>query len=463
MSGIAASAAKELAREGLQGIYRHLGAGLYKFNDVFITHGKGSWLYSNDGKKYLDMASGIGVTSTGHCHPHVVRAVQEQAAKIVHAQQNLIGAHEPMAALLPLLRRVMPSHLDSYFLCNSGSEAVDNAIKIARAATGRQSIIAFDGGFHGRSIGAMALTSSKVVYRQHFGPLMPGVHIAPYPYCLHCKWQEAKGHMGYRVPPYCEPFPQAERVCCNAPLESLEWMFAQQCHPHDVAAMILEPIMGEGGFLTPPPGFIAALRALCDKYGILLIADEVQSGVARSGKWWAHTLFDEGRNRPDLLVFAKGIASGYPLAGVAGRSDLMSSLAPGTMGGTYGGNAVACAAAVATIEAIEADNMMANVRSRSAQLMRGLVLLSKRYPLVDIRGRGLMVGVEFGGHDGGRRAEKGTAVAVQKAAFKRGVMLMPAGARECMRFLPALNINEGEVHQALEAFEAACGDVFGKR
>lgn len=442
-------------------MYRHLGAGIYKFNDVFVTHGKGSWLYSNDGKKYLDMASGIGVTSTGHCHPLVVKAVQEQAAKIVHAQQNLVGAHEPGAALVPLLRQIMPNHLDSYMLCNSGSEAVDNAVKIARAATGRQAIIAFDGAFHGRSIGAMALTSSKVIYRQHFGPFMPGVHIAPYPYCLHCKWQEAKGHMGYRLQPYCEPFSAAERICCNSPLETLEWMFQQQVHPRDVAAMIIEPILGEGGFLTPPPGFMAGLRGLCDKHGILLIADEVQSGVARSGKWWAHTMFDPDVNKPDLLVFAKGIASGYPLAGVAGRSELMDVCQPGTLGGTYGGNAVACAAACATIEAIESDNMMANVVSRSAQLMRGLVLLAKRYPIVDVRGRGLMVGVEFGGRDGSRKAEKGVSGAIQKAAFKRGVMLMPAGARESMRFLPALNINEGEIHQALEGFEGALADVFG--
>ncbi|KIZ05658.1 4-aminobutyrate aminotransferase [Monoraphidium neglectum] len=365
MSDIAAAAAKQLKKGGLQGIYRHMAAGLSKFNDVIITHGKGSWLYSNDGTKYLDMASGIGVTSTGHCHPRVVAAVQEQAGKIVHAQQvrasagacvgaaalagkgkgpgrggvggvegassaaergaqrpsgrsNLVGAHEPMAALVPLLKRIMPEHLDSYFLCNSGSEAVDNAIKIARAATGRQGIIAFDrglgpqqgaaaaaGGFHGRSIGAMALTSSKVVYRQHFGPLMPGVHIAQYPYCLHCVWQEAKGHTGYRVKPYAPPFSRSGRTCCNGPLESLEWMFAQQVHPSDVAAMIIEPILGEGGFLTPPPIFLLGLRELCDKHGILLIFDEVQSGVARSGEWWAHTLFDKGQVHPDLLVFAK--------------------------------------------------------------------------------------------------------------------------------------------------------------
>ncbi|GBF89952.1 4-aminobutyrate transaminase [Raphidocelis subcapitata] len=388
MSSVAAAAAKQLAQGGLTELYKHLGAGVYKFNDVFITHGKGSWLYSNDGKKYLDMASGIGVTSTGHCHPRVVAAVQEQAAKVVHAQQNLCGAHEPGAALVPLLRRIMPPALDSYFLANSGSEAVDSAVKIARAATGRQGVIAFEGAFHGRTIGAMALTSSKVVYRQHFGPLMPGVHITPYPYCLHCKWQEAKGHMGWAG---------------------------------------------------------------------------VQSGVGRSGAWWAHSIFDGGAATPDLLVFAKGIASGYPLAGVAARAETLARLTPGVLGGTYGGNAVACAAAVATIEAIEADGMLANVAARSAQLMRGLTLLAEKWPLSDVRGRGLMVGVEFGGADGGRTAEKGVAGAVQKAAFKRGAMLMPAGAREAMRFLPALNITEGEVHQALEVFDRACGDVFGAR
>eukprot|EP00775_Hariotina_reticulata_P007774 gene7774-7972_t len=220
-------------------------------------------------------AAGIGATSTGHCHPKVVRAVQEQAATIVHAQQNIFGGHLKQLELDASLARIMPANLTKYFYCNSGSEAVDNAVKIARAVTGRSAIIAFDGGFHGRSIGAMSLTSSKVIYKQHLGPFMPDAYFAPYPYCLHCKVQQEKGHSGYHVAPYCQPFDSPDnRVCCNSSLEALEWMLVQQVHPGDVAAMILEPVLGEGGFLTPPPGFLSALRALADKHGILLIADE---------------------------------------------------------------------------------------------------------------------------------------------------------------------------------------------
>eukprot|EP00878_Enallax_costatus_P023325 GHUV01024799.1.p1 GENE.GHUV01024799.1~~GHUV01024799.1.p1 ORF type:complete len:248 (+),score=57.91 GHUV01024799.1:299-1042(+) len=204
----------------MQAALQHVPKALVKFNDIIVQKGLGSWVWDSEGNKYLDFTAGIGATSTGHCHPTVVEAVRQQAGTIVHAQQNIFAGHSKQVELDSHLSRILPSHLTKYFYCNSGSEAVDNAVKIARAVTGRQSIIAFDGAFHGRTIGAMALTSSKVIYRQHFGPLMPSVHIAPYPYCLHCKVQEEKGHSGYHVAPYCEPFDTPEnRYCCNVPLE----------------------------------------------------------------------------------------------------------------------------------------------------------------------------------------------------------------------------------------------------
>ncbi|KAF8061932.1 davT [Scenedesmus sp. PABB004] len=436
----------------------HVPGALAKFNDIVVAKGLGSWVWDTAGNKYLDMTCGIGVTSTGHCHPAVVAAVREQAGTIVHAQQNIFAGHTKQVELDGHLSRIMPPRLTKYFYCNSGSEAVDNAVKIARAATGRQAVIAFDGGFHGRTLGAMALTSSKVVYRQHFGPLMPGVHIAPYPYCLHCKVQVEKGHSGYHVAPYCQPFDDpANRVCCNAPLEALEWMLAQQVHPGDVAALIIEPVLGEGGFLTPPPGFLAGLRRLADAHGMLLIADEVQSGAGRTGTWWGHQQFDGAD--PDMVIFAKGIASGYPMAGVATKEHLFDNMQPGTMGGTYGGNAVACAAAVATIEAIEGEGMLGNAAARGVQLMRGLVALADKYPITDVRGRGLMVGAEFGsGASGAARlkAEKGLAGRITAAAFKRSkLLLMAAGARESIRVLPPLNVSEAEVDAALGGLEDA--------
>eukprot|EP00877_Chromochloris_zofingiensis_P004955 jgi/Chrzof1/14460/Cz09g03230.t1 len=461
MSGAIGNVAGQAARTALEAAYKHLPAAVMKMNEVVAEKGVGSWVWTADGNKYLDMTSGIGAASTGHCHPHVVKAVQQQAATLVHAQQNIFAAHEKVAELVQHLSQVMPAHLSRYFLCNSGSEAVDNAIKIARGVTRRQNIIAFDGGFHGRTYGAMALTSSKVIYRQGFGPFVPGVHIAPYPYCLHCKWQQSQKRSGYHVEPYCEPFDKPEnRRCCNAPLEALEWMFQMQTHPSDTAAIILEPILGEGGFLTPPPGFYKRLRELCDQHGILLIADEVQAGAGRTGKWWGHQHFEA--STPDLLIFAKGIASGYPFAGVAAREGYFETLPAGSLGGTYGGNAVACAAAVATMQAIESDNMITNAQQRGTQLMTGLVGLTKKYPIIDIRGRGLMVGVEFGGKDGGYQAEKGTSSAIQKAAFKRKVLFMPAGARESMRFLPPLNVTQEEVDMALDVFDKSCAEVFNK-
>jgi len=452
--------------KALEAFYNHSPKSIVKFNDVIAKKGLGSWVWTSDGKKLLDMTSGIGVVSTGHCHPRVVKAVQEQAATIVHAQQNVFGAHEKMVELADRLNDVMPPHLSRYFLCNSGAEAVDNAVKIARSYTGRPNIIAFDGGFHGRTIGSMALTTSKTVYRQGFAPLMPGVFIAPYPYCLHCKVQEAWGHSGYKLAPDMPPFDSPDsRKCCNSPLEALDWMLKMQTAPQETAAVILEPVLGEGGFITPPPGFMAALRRWCNTHGVMLIADEVQSGAGRTGTWWGYQQFDDGAMQPDLLVFAKGIASGYPLAGVAARDDAFKNAAPGTLGGTYGGNAVACAAAVATIDVIRDEGVLDNARQRGIQLMTGLLELSKRHPaIIDVRGRGLMVGLELGARDGSSRsAPKGIASEVTKACGRHGMLLMSAGARESLRFLPPLTITEGEVSAALDIFSKALDEVLSRK
>jgi 4-aminobutyrate aminotransferase len=393
------------------------------------------------------------------------------------------------------MNQVFPKHLQRYFLCNSGSEAVDNAVKIARAATGgRPNVVCFDGGFHGRTIGAMSLTTSKVVYRQGMGPGIAGVHVAPYPYCLHCKWQGEVGMRGYPLEPACAPFfpeggaaPSAAssspaapaRECCNAYSDSLDLLFSTATHPKETAAVIVEPILGEGGFLTPPPGFMKKLRALADAHGFLLIADEVQSGAGRTGRWWGHEHFDASAMQPDLMVFAKGVASGYPMAGVAAKEGIFERLPPGTLGGTYGGSAVGCAAGAATLKAIREEGMVSNAAERGVQLQRGLVRLAEKHPeIVDVRGRGLMVGIEFGGGGGkggagggGGKARprgnpspcpvKGAAGAVAKAAAERGVLLMPAGAREAMRFLPPLNVSAEEVDECLRVTDEALAEVFG--
>ncbi|GAB4817550.1 hypothetical protein N2152v2_004596 [Parachlorella kessleri] len=445
-------------------VVEHLAPAVSKPADGSIaTRGEGSYVYTSDGRKHLDMACGIGVLSTGHCHPKVVKAIQEQAGQLIMAQQNIFPASEPMVGLLQRFERIMPQHLTRFFFCNSGSEAVDNAIKVARSYTGRQNIIAFEGAFHGRTYGAMSLTTSKTVYRQGFGPLVAGSVTAPYPNCIHCKTRQAEGGMGYQVAPNVPPLgrPYAERQCCNSPLEALHWMFKMQTAPTDTAAIIIEPILGEGGFLTPPPGFLLTLRQLCDKHGILLIFDEVQAGMGRTGKWWAHQHLGavEGAH-PDIMLFAKGIASGFPFAGLATRADLYDNMAPGMMGGTYGGSALGCAAAAATIDAIEEDGMLQNAAERGMELARGLVELSKKYPITDVRGRGLMVAAEFGGNDGGLTPEAGVAAAVTKACGKRGMLLLTSGARETVRFLPPLNIKQREVQEALGIFQDALAEVF---
>ena len=410
------------------------------------------------------------MTSTGHCHPAVSAAIAAQAATLINAQQNLFPASVPLGRLLDRLTRICPPHLDTFFFSNSGSEAVDQAVKIARAATGRPYILSFEHGFHGRTLGALSLTHAKAVYREGFAPLLPSTAAARYPGCLRCPTRLAApdGDAWYGLAPRlgAPGFPAfADRVCCNEPLDALKWQLKQSVPASEVAAVIVEPILGEGGFLTPPPGFLDALRRLTSDIGALLIIDEVQSGAGRSGAWWGHShvMDGDGEAGADLMVFAKGIASGFPFAGVAARHGLHDRVAVGSMGGTYGGNPLACAAAAATIDVIEDEGLLANAASRGRQLAAGLVSLAGTYPaIIDVRGRGLMLAVEVGG--GGPRgldAPPGTATAVARAAGGRGLMVMTAGAREALRFLPPLTISEAEVEEALAAFGGALEDVFG--
>ncbi|KAK9814300.1 hypothetical protein WJX72_003610 [[Myrmecia] bisecta] len=429
-------------------------------SELIADHAKGTYVWTVDGQKHLDMACGIGTMSTGHCHPAVVKAIQEQAPQMIHAQQNIFAAAVPQVELLERLRDIVPTELTRYFFCNSGSEAVDNAVKIARAHTGKQNIISFENSFHGRTYGAMALTNSKVYYRQGFGPLMPGTPVAPYPYCLQCKVRQAapNGDSWYSLAPSIDDYDR--RICCNGPQEALNWMLKQQTAPGDTAAIIVEPILGEGGFLTPPPNFFPTLRELCDKHGMLLIIDEVQSGVGRTGKWWGHQHFPGAE--ADIMLFAKGIASGFPFAGLVTKEHLGRGMDPGTMGGTYGGSVLGCAAACATLDAIQDEKMLDNARERGKQLVQGLLKFTEKYPIIDIRGRGLMVAAEFGGKDGSLSAEYGVASAVTKACGKRNMILLTAGARETIRFLPPLNVKKEEIEEALQILGEALADVFGK-
>lgn len=401
------------------------------FNFV-ADRAEGSYIYTTNGKKLLDFTCGIGVTNTGHCHPKVVEAVREQAGNFLHAQANIV-IHKPMLQLIEELRKIAPSSIDGFFFSNSGAEALEGAIKLARVATGRQNIIVFNGSFHGRTAGTMALTTSKTIYRAGFGPLPAGVFVSPFPYAFRLGMTEE----------------QASQYA----LEQLEYLLASQTAPKETAAILVESILGEGGYVVPPTSFMKGLREICDKHGILLIFDEVQSGFGRAGKWFAFEHFDVV---PDIITAAKGIASGLPLSGVFSRLDLMKKWDVGSHGGTYGGNAVACAAGVATIRAMRDEKMLDNANERGIQLMTGLRKLQEEYPQIgDVRGKGLMIGTEFIIDNKPEKA-KPMVKEIIHAAEENNLLLLSCGTYDnTIRWIPPLNVTSEQINDGLKIFEGA--------
>jgi len=395
-------------------------------------HAEGAYIYTDDGKKLLDFTSGIGVTNTGHCHPKVVEAVREQAGLFLHAQANLV-IHKPMLQLIEELRKIVPSALDSFFFANSGAEAVENAVKIAKAATGRPNIIVFNGSFHGRTAQTMALTTSKIGYRTGFAPLPSGIYVSPFPYAFNLGMSEE----------------QAGQYA----LEKLEYLLASQTAPKDTAAILIESVMGEGGYIVPPTSFMKGLRELCDRHGIMLIFDEVQSGFGRTGKWFALEHFGVV---PDIMTAAKGIASGMPLSAVFSRTDIMKKLDVGSIGGTYGGNAVACAAGVATVRAMRDEKMLENAAERGIQLMTGLRKFQEEYPEIgDVRGKGLMVGTEFI-VDGTQAKARPLVKEIVNTAEQKGLLLLSCGTYDnTVRWIPPLNVTGQQINDALNVFGEA--------
>jgi 4-aminobutyrate aminotransferase len=368
-----------------------------------------------DGNRYLDFNAGIAVNSTGHCHPAVVEAIERQAHELLHYCSS--DWYLPVyAQVCERLAASMPTAMGPtrVFLGNSGTEVVEGAIKLARHATGRPNVIAFFGAFHGRSLGSLSLTASKARYRGGFGPLLPGAYHAPY------------GETGY--------------------IDDV--IFKHLCPPDDVAAIIVEPIQGEGGYVVPPAGWLAELRAVCDEHGILLVADEVQSGVGRTGRMWA---VEHEAVAPDIVLAGKGLASGLPLAALIARSSLMQ-WGPGKHGSTFGGNPVACAAAAVTLDLVR-DELAANADRVGSHLMGMLrQWAASQTAVVDVRGRGLMIGVEFADHD--------TAHAVEQAAFRRGLLVLTAG-ESSLRLAPPLVCTEADADLAISLLGAATAEVLG--
>jgi 4-aminobutyrate aminotransferase len=409
-----------------------------RYTDLIVDRGEGSWLVTVAGERYLDYTSGIGVTSTGHAHPRVAAAIAAQSAKLIHGQQNIVY-HVPGLRLYERLPRLMGSEGWSAFLSNSGAEAVEAAVKLARIATGRPAVIAFRYGFHGRTAQTMALTSSRVGMRGDFEPLPGSIYHTQFPYCY-----RAAG--GSHDPSAC--------ICDWE--EQLDALFQQMVAPERVAAIICEPVIGEGGYVVPPSTFWPRLREIASRIGAMLIADEVQTGFGRTGRMFAIQHWDV---QPDILVMAKGIASGLPLSGILARSELMGHFKPGTHGGTYGGNVVACAAALATLDVIEEEGLIQNARERGAALLDGLRHIAKdRATIGDVRGIGLMLAMEFvdpGSRDG-RAPNKEVALRVQKEALARRLLVLPCGTPgNVIRLIPPLITTNEEVAFALEALANA--------
>jgi 4-aminobutyrate aminotransferase len=403
-----------------------------RITNLTVDHGEGCWLVTTDGERYLDYSSGIGVTNTGHAHPRVAEAVAAQAARLLHGQQNIVF-HEPGLRLYERLRHVLPGDGWSAFLSNSGAEAVEAAVKLARVATGRPAIVAFRGGFHGRTAQTMALTSAKDVYRGAFEPLPGSVYHTAYPYC-------------YRAPggPH-------DPAACTCDWEAqLDLTFHQLIYPERVAAIIVEPVLGEGGYIVPPPGFLPRLRAITRQHGILLIADEVQTGFGRTGRMFAVEHWDV---EPDILVMAKGIASGLPLSGIIARQGVMEAWRPGAHGGTYGGNVVACAAANATLDVIRDEGLVENAAARGSQFLAALRSMTARYRSVgDVRGLGLMLALELvmPGAGDGRVPDPELTKRIQAEALARRLIVLTAGTYvNVIRIIPPLVTTSDEVDLAL--------------
>jgi 4-aminobutyrate aminotransferase len=409
----------------------HLSPLLKQATPVLVERGEGVHLFDESGRRYLDFTAGIGVTSTGHCHPKVVEAAQKQVGTLIHGQYTTV-MHRPLLTLADRLGEVLPPSLDAVFFANSGSEAVEAALRLARQTTGRPNIVAFQGGFHGRTVGAASVTTSGVKIRSGFAPLMAGVYTAPFPYAYHYGWDE--------------------QTATQFALRELDYLLATTSAPDDTAAFLVEPVLGEGGYVPVSTEFLAGLRERADKHGILLVLDEVQTGFGRTGKFWGHQHF---AGKPDVIITAKGLASGFPLSAIAASTELMSRARPGSQGGTYGGNAVACAAALATLDVIEEEGLVDNAATEGARLIDGARSVAKSNPVIgDVRGLGLMVASEFTAPDG--TPDGATAARAQQAAAEQGLLLLTCGAYgNVVRMIPPLIVSSAQVDEAIGLWSAA--------
>lgn len=400
----------------------------FKVTDLEIATGEGSWVTTTDGDRFLDFAAGIAVNSTGHSHPQVVEAIATQAARGIHLQANIF-THDLMQPLAAKLAEITPAGIDTFFYANSGAEITEAAVKLAKQATGRPHTIVFEGSFHGRTHMAMAMTTSKAIYRAGYAPLPGGVFTAPFP---DSRADDLESEI-------------------DECLAGFDRLLTGSTAPNETACVIIEPELGEGGYHLAPKRFLEAIAQRCADHGILFIADEVQSGFGRTGSMFAIEHFDI---EPDIICMAKGIASGFPFAAVGTRRDLDDKWPTGSHGGTYGGNAIGCAAALATIEILTEDGFLDHVNARGAQLRDGLEALMANSPVIEhVRGPGIMIACDL------RSAEETKAV-VQHCLNEGKLILMTAGAAgTTIRFMPPLTVDEQEIQVALDALGAAIASL----
>jgi 4-aminobutyrate aminotransferase len=405
--------------------------------DMQPVRGEGLYLYDADGTRYIDLTCGIGVTNTGHCHPRIVSAIQRQAEQLVFAQMNIVI--NPVAVeLAAALNEITPPEIDRFFFANSGAEAVEASVKLARHATGKRNIIVFQGSFHGRTAQTMAMTTSKYIYRYDYQPLPAGVFVAPFPFIYGSDLD-------------------ADTVT-KACLRQLDMLLRGQSAPTETAAMVIEPVLGEGGYIPVPPQFMRALRKVCDEHDILLICDEVQTGFGRTGKFFA---YEHSDIVPDIIVMAKGLGSGLPISAIASSQDLMGQWKPGTHGGTYGGgSAITAAAALETVRVMHDEKLVENAAAMGAYLREKLEALQQQYPHIgNIRGLGLMQGIEFS-VPGSSAPDKDAAKAVARACVERNMLILTCGTYEnVIRMIPPLIITREQIDDALAIFEEALASV----
>lgn len=399
-----------------------------------VERAEGVYLYDKDGRRYLDFLSGFGACNAGHNHPRVVAAAREQMERMVHAPLGVI-APETTLRLAYELGKIAPGGADMYFFGNSGAEAVEGALKLARYVSGRRAIIAFLGGFHGRTMGAASVTTSKVKYRSGHGPLLPDIYFARFPY------------------PFRSGAPDPEG-CVREALEDLDRLFEHVIAPEEVAAFLVEPIQGEGGYVVPPAGWVGELRRIADENGILLIADEVQTGFGRTGEWFASQLLGM---EPDILCLAKAMANGFPLGATAARKELMGKWGPASHGTTFGGNPISCAAALATLQVIREENLLENARVQGTYMLEQLRELQGETRIMgEVRGVGLMVAVEF--VRPGADKEPGTDAVrrILQRSLDGGLLTYPCGHwSQTIRLIPPLTVTREQVDEGLAIFRQA--------